>query len=78
MLEEEENSKVIEHTSCGIDELNQGKKKMLRIQENVDKKSTPSKNPYVHVLSLDNSRPKLFPWRSIRRWLKPITYAPPW
>jgi len=32
LLEEEANSKAIEHTSCGIDELIQRKKKMLGSQ----------------------------------------------
>ena len=59
----------------GIDQPLKCKKEILGIGENVGRRFKPSKDP--PVLSLDNSQPKIFPWRPKVRWFEPSTNTLP-
>jgi len=77
ILDEDANSKALKQKdSCMLNELIFGKKTKLGIQEFVGKKKETYYDPHVHVLILDNSQPKMFPWRPKTSWLKPQTCIP--
>jgi len=73
---EEASPKVMEQAPFfGIDQLLKSKKEILGLGEDVGRIFKPSNDP--PVLSLDNSQPKLFPWRPKVRWLDSPTHIPP-
>jgi len=74
--QEEASPKVMEQTPFfRIDQLIECKKEILGREEDVGRIFKPSNDP--PVLSLDNSQPKLFPWRPKVRWLGSPTKIPP-